>query len=167
MHIYCCNQSASREIKLSALRLVGKKVTEQGFNKLLVRSMLKGLHAWMHDLPLPHISPKRTTIHSTVREAYYIQNNLGWDNLLCSRFHRSWEADQSAYQASREQAISPMIHGLSRLLRELAEKMWKARNQMKHGTTKNARSKYATERMNVQLDAVYKQENLTFISAQI
>ena len=69
--------------------------------------MLKGLHAWMHDLPLPHISPKRTPIHSTVREAYYVQNDLGWDNLLHGRLHRSSESAQSTYQASREQAISP------------------------------------------------------------
>ena len=129
--------------------------------------MLKGLHAWVHDLLLPHISLKRSPIHSMVREAYYIQNDLGWDNLLRDRLHRSWESAQSAYQASREQAISRMMHGLIRLLWEAAEKMRKAHNQMEHGTTENARSKYVMERMNAQLDEAYKQKKLTSIAARI
>ena len=88
-HIYCCNHPASREVQITALRMMEKKAIEQGVNKLLVRSMLKGLHSWIHDLPLPHISPKRTIIHRKVREAYYKQDNLGWDNLLRGWLHRS------------------------------------------------------------------------------
>ena len=81
-HIYCCNHPASREVQLTALRTVEKKAIEQGVNLFLIQSMLKGLHAWMNASPLPHMSPKRTITHRTVRDAYYAQDDLGWGNLL-------------------------------------------------------------------------------------
>ena len=157
-HVYFCNHPASREVQITALRTLEKKATDQGFNKFLIRSMLKGLHAWMHDLPLPHISPKRTSTHKTARNAYYQQDALGWDNLLRGRLHRLWEVAQAEHQTAIGKTPSPMMHRLIRLLWDAAATMWKARNQMEHGTTTTARTKYATERMNTQLTTVYSQK---------
>ena len=124
-----------------------KKAIEGGVNPFLVQSMLKGLYAWMRALSLPHISLKRTSVHKKVREAYYEQAELGWDNLLRGRFHKSWKAAKSGIQVSRGKAISPKMQNLIKLLWDAAAAMWKARNKMGHGTTEDARTLYATGRM--------------------
>ena len=102
-----------------------------------------------------------------VREAYYAQDELGWDNLLRGRLHRSWEAAQSEFQASRDQAPSPKMQAIIKLLWDAAATMWKARNEMEHGTTEEARTSYATERMEAQLTEVYKQKHTVSIAARI
>ena len=166
-HIYCCNHPASREVQITSLRTVEKKAIEQGVNLFLIRSMLKGLHAWMHASPLPYISPKRTATHQTVREAYYAQDDLGWENLLRGRLHRSWEKAQTDFQTSRDQASSPKMPTIIKLLWDAAATMWKARNDMEHGTTKDARTQYATERMDAQLTDVYKKKHSVSLAARI
>ena len=129
--------------------------------------MLKGLNAWMRVSPLPHISPKRTSVHKKVREAYYEQDELGWDNLLRGRFHKSWEEAQSAFQVSRGNAISPKMQNLIKLLWDAAAAMWKARNKMEHGTTEDAQILYATGRMEAQLTEMYKNKKSVSLAARI
>ena len=166
-HIYRCNHPACREIQISNLRQIEKKATDQGVYKFLVRTMLKGLHAWMHALPLPHISPKRTTVHRAVREANYAQDDLGWDNLIRGRLHRSWEDAQTASQACTGQSTTPKMHVLVRLLWDAADRMWKSRNEMEHGVMATERATFAAERMDAQLEATYKQMKSISVAARI
>ena len=59
------------------------------------------------------------------------------------------------------------MHRLIRLFWDAAVTMWKACNQMEHGTTATARTKYATERMNAQLTTVYSQKKSVSIAWRI
>ena len=59
------------------------------------------------------------------------------------------------------------MHILARLLWDAADRMWRSRNEMDHDVTSTERATFATERMDAQLEATYRQMKSISIAARI
>ena len=89
-HIYQCNHHASRAEKLKMLRQIEKEGEASGINTFLIRTLTKGIHAWMKKLPPPRLSEKRHPVHKKVLEVYYEQGELGWRHAIRGRISKKW-----------------------------------------------------------------------------
>ena len=75
-HIFKYAHSESRKHQIKVLKTMEQEGKEFSIKTFLIRTLAKGIHACIHDLPLPAISPKRHPVHQMVREAYTKQNLL-------------------------------------------------------------------------------------------
>ena len=79
------------------------KAIAGGYNKFMVYSLLKELHAWIHNQPPPRLSRKTNKVHVLVKQAMEEQNTIGWDNLLWGRLSLKWGKAQSANLSQQKQ----------------------------------------------------------------
>jgi len=96
-HIFTCGHYAARNQQINALEQIEREAKAKAINTFLIRSLTKGLHTWMHDLPPPRISLKKYTVHILVREAYDTQSLLGWDHAIRGRLSKKWYEAQSLH----------------------------------------------------------------------
>eukprot|EP00588_Corethron_pennatum_P028744 CAMPEP_0194333340 /NCGR_PEP_ID=MMETSP0171-20130528/62446_1 /TAXON_ID=218684 /ORGANISM="Corethron pennatum, Strain L29A3" /LENGTH=98 /DNA_ID=CAMNT_0039095531 /DNA_START=447 /DNA_END=739 /DNA_ORIENTATION=+ len=90
-----------------------------GVNTFLIRSLTKGLHAWMHDNPPPRISEKKHPVHVLVKEAYDDQEIIGWSHAIRGRLSKKWQQAQSLHSQVRVEVNPPQKATLIRII-------WKA-----------------------------------------
>ena len=163
-HIYQCNHHASRSEQIKMLRKIEKEGEASGINTFLIRTLTKGLHAWMHHLPPPRISVKRHPVHKLVAEAYAAQALLGWRHAIRGRISVKWIEAQELHMNLRHSTIS-QGHHIIRSLWTAMEYLWRARNTMEHGTPEEEGSLHQTARINVRLKRAYETKGkLHFVS---
>ena len=75
--IFTCGHHESRKQQIKALKAVEREAKEAGINTFLIRTLMKGLHVWMHNLPPPKKTEKNYPVHILVRDAYAAQELLG------------------------------------------------------------------------------------------
>ena len=90
-HVFTCGHHEARKRQVTALKTIEREARESGINTFLIRSLTKGLHAWMHDNPPPRISEKKHPVHVLVKEAYDAQEIIGWSHALRGRLSKKWQ----------------------------------------------------------------------------
>ena len=63
----------------------GKKYIIDTF---LLRTLTKGIHAWLNNIPIPKILEKKHLVHKLVWEAYEDHHTIGWRCAIRVRINR-------------------------------------------------------------------------------
>ena len=66
---------------------------------------MKGLHAWIHNLPPPRLSRKTNKVHVLVKVAMEEQDIIGWDNILRGRLSLNWGKAQTAHLFQQQSTV--------------------------------------------------------------
>ena len=115
-HIFTCGHHEARKQQINALKQMEREAKEAAINNFVIRTLTKGLHAWMHGLPPPKISPKKHPVHAIVKEAYEDQNRIGWNHALRGRLSKKWFEAQSLHVKTRPGALPPQRATLVRII---------------------------------------------------
>ena len=155
--IYQCAHHASRTQQINALKRMERDGKKYGINTFLMRSLTKGIHAWMHSKTLPEISQKTHPVHKLVQEAYDDQTTIGWRHAIRGRISKKWSAAQKLHNESRgtERRQGNIIIWL---IWTAMDSLWKERNNMEHGTTEEERTLHAVARMNLRIKVAYSKK---------
>ena len=120
----------------------------------------------MHHLPPPRISPKHHPVHILVKEAYDSQSTIGWDHAIRGRLSTKWLEAQSLHAQMRSDVFPTQRAILVRIIWKAMDDLWKAQNEMEHGTTEEDRSKNRTARINEKIKAAYKKIKQVSLAAR-
>ena len=119
--------------------------------------LIEGLHATLHNLPTASI-----TINPAVADVAASQAAIGWHQLLKGRFSKLWAATQDRYLGSRTTVKTNGSLWVTRLIETVFIewlKMWKLRNEDRHGQDKESRRKAETRQTIRELEQFYAAHN--------
>ena len=157
-HIYQCAHHASRHQQMIALKRIEKEGKKIGINTFLIRTLTKGIHAWMHNKKMPEISTKHHPVHKLVQEAYEDQHLLGWRHAIRGRLSTKWTKAQTLHAQMRGSERPAQGNIIIRLIWNAMDGLWKERNKMEHGTTEKERTLNAVARMNLRIKVAYSKK---------
>ena len=166
-HIFQCAHHASRHQQVIALKRIQKEGKKFGINTFWIHTLTKGLHAWMHNKTMPEISAKYQSVHKLVREAYEDQTSLGWRHAIRGRISTKWSQAQHFYAQMRGSDRPAQENILIRLIWNAMDGLWKERNRMEHGTTKEERTLNAVARINLRIKTAYSKKYKVSQTARI
>ena len=93
-YIFTYGHREARKQQIKALKTIEREAKE-GRKNTLIQTLIKDLHALMHNLPPPQISEKKHPVHILVRDAYAAQDLLGWNNAIRGRLLKKWQEAQN------------------------------------------------------------------------
>ena len=166
-HIYQCAHHTSRHQQVIVLKRIEKEGGNFGINTFFIRTLTKGLHAWMHNKTMPEISAKHQPVHKLVREAYEDQTSLGWRHAIRGRISTKWSQAQHLYAQMRGSDRPAQENILIRLIWNAMDGLWKERNKMEYGTIEEEWTLNAVARMNLRIKIAYSKKYKVSQTARI
>ena len=158
-HVFQCDNPISRgeqQICLERIRKWGKK---KGMQPLMMSLFVRHINAWMRSKTLDikgRLLPGNM-MHNKLMQAITEQGKIGWGHALRGRLSVLWGdiqnmEDEKQGKKKRTGIMAIMIVQLWDAMQHL----WKFRNGIQHGVTKEERRGRANERIHPKVKAAYR-----------
>ena len=136
----------------------------------LSHALLYGIEKWIdqerdRNNPTPIDWPPGTytydhTKHKPIADAFHMQSQIGWDELMRGRICKGWgDVIQQHYQrtkAPKAQNRDTWEHNTIDKIWEIFDATWTARNALKHGATEDENNKIRDEKTNQKINDIYR-----------
>lgn len=156
-HVLQCPGPSRNKWRIETINAI-RKYRPSYSDPALIRLLCAGLDQFHQDLPG---SPTADTIYlpASHHQLQAEQDAIGWDQLYRGRWSSQWELMHNQYSTTQplhlQQSGSKWVLGLGRLLLTQWFKLWKIRNDERHGVDAETRESARLQVVQHQLAALY------------
>jgi hypothetical protein len=162
-HVFSCQSETAKQNRHEACTQLRERLTTLNTPEKITHSMIHGIFAWEScpDPARPQDTPHRGSVHPidcTLVQAYREQTEIGWEHFLRGRISLKWSRAYQLFHSKPAQepiTAAPWAKQVIIVLWEYSTNIWKFRNGVKHGHTKE-------EAIEKELESLRQQVNLEF-----
>ena len=162
-HVFQCGHHTSRAAQIKSLETIRAWGKKMKIYPIMMSNLLQYINAWMRQKPFDRTRRflEHNPIHKRLTKAIGEQNEIGWGRALRGRLSKEWGAIQALVDKAEKRSPRPgmMVNLICKLLEEM-NKMWKVRNGVQHGVTKEERRKRANDRVLPLVRTAYRTQHL-------